>query len=248
MNNKNKIFLVKNFFNYEKILPVPDNLPEELITVYLTDNEETAKLAKDMGWDYSVVNTDYLNINDPMEIRRIIGKINAYPMLFISEIIKKHSVSFIFISDSNIISMWTNYKDFVDSCNSDKCLFVTSGYYSNYPTRNNIIAELNESAGVPRWKYNRDEMIECTKRYVTELELHGISYNDVTVVSAKYIGWNIKHPLYKKLSDVLYDEYLKNLQGNIILSYMAFIYKDYVNNYFCSDYSNARLSGHNFQR
>lgn len=248
MINKNKIFLVKNFFNYEEVLPVPAGLPHELITVYLTDNEETARLSKEMGWDYSVVNKDYLNINDSMEMRRVIGKINSYPNLFIPDIIQKHPTDFIFICDSNIISMWTEYKDFVNSCYSDKCLFVTSGYYSNSPTRDNILSELNVSLTEWRWEYNRDGMIKCTERYINELRLNDILYEDVSVVSAKYIGWNITHPMYKKLSDILYTEYLQNLQGNIILSYMSAMYKDYVNNYFCSDYTNEHTNRHNFQR
>lgn len=248
MNNKNKIFLAKNFFNYEKVMGPPDGIPEELITVYLTDNDETARLAKEMGWDYSVVNKDYLNVNDPMEMRRIVGKINSYPNFFISDIIQKYSSNFIFICDSNIISMWTKYKDFVNSCNLDKCLFVTSGWYSYSPNRDNMLSELNVSLSQSRWQYNRDGMIKCTERYMNEFSLNGILYEDVSVVSAKYIGWNINHPMYKKLSDILYTEYLQNLQGNIILSYMATIYKDYVNNYFCSDYSNGQLTGHNFER
>lgn len=248
MSNTNKIFLVKNFFNYEKILPVPSDLPTELITVYLTDNDETAKIAKEIGWDYSVVNKDYLNITDSMEIRKVIAKINSYPNIFIPNIIKKHAADFIFISDSNIISMWSKYKDFVDSCDSDKCLFVTSGYYSNSPERDNIKKELEISAKQSRWSYNGDGMITCTERYMNELELKGIKYEDISVVSAKYIGWNITHPKYKDLSDILYEEYLKNLQGNIILSYMAAMYGEYVNNYFCSDYTNGRVAGHNHKR
>lgn len=248
MDYRDKIFLVKNFFNYEKVLPIPSDLPNGLITVYLTDNDETAKIAKELGWEYSVINKEYLNVTDSMEIRKIIAKINSYPNIFIPDIIEKHAADFIFISDSNIISMWTKYRDFVNSCHSDKCLFVTSGYYSSSPERDNIKKELDISAEEARWSYNRDGMIACTERYMNELELKGIKYEDVSVVSAKYIGWNIAHHKYKEMSDVLYEEYLKNLQGNIILSYMSAMYKDYVNNYFCSDYTNGRVNGHNYKR
>jgi hypothetical protein len=246
MKNKNKIFLVKNFFGYEKVQSVPIDLPKDMISVYLTDNEETARTSKKLGWDYSVVDKNYTHITDYMERRILIGKINSYPKIFISDIMTNHSTNIVFVSDSNIVQLWNQYKNFVESCDDSKCLYVTSGYYASNSDRDNIESELYESLIQPRWSYNRDGMINCSNEYIKELESNGIDAKKVSVVSAKYIGWNTSHPKYKTISDKLYTEYIKNLQGNIILTYLSSIYSDSVNNYFCTDYTGGMCCGHNF--
>lgn len=249
--NKNKIFLAKNFFNYEKVIGPPDGIPEELITVYLTDSQENADVAKELGWNYAVVNSNYLYLTDFMERRILIAKINCYPKIFISEIVQKYSSDLIFVCDSNIVKMWDKYVDFVNSCNYSKCLHFTSGYYHNTKykegvDRDNMWSEMDSSLNRIGWEYNIQKIITCTGRYITDLQLKGIDYRNLSLVSAKYLAWNISHKDYKFLSDILYNEYLQNLQGNIILTYMSGMYKDSINNYFCTDYTGFIPNYHNF--
>jgi hypothetical protein len=75
----------------------------------------------------------------------------------------------------------------------------------------------------------------------------GVNTEQLSIVSAKYIGWNVKHPKYGELSDTLYSEYSVNLQGNIILTYISGLYKNFVYNYYENDYSGGVVNQHNFQ-
>jgi hypothetical protein len=234
-------FLVKNFFNYEKIIPPPKNLPENLITVYVTDSDKNAETAKSLGWEITKVLKDHINITDSFEKRKLIGFINAYPLKVVPEL---ENPRYIFVCDSNINNLWFGYGDFVKKCSDNYALFVTSGYYSG--NRDNIDRECEISCNVKRWSYNSISIKESTERYKKILENNNIEYKNLSIVSAKYYGWNVKHKMYDKLSDVLYDEYCKNLQGNIILTYMSGLFKNNVFNYHTNDYSGSSLNGHNF--
>lgn len=48
------------------------------------------------------------------------------------------------------------------------------------------------------------------------------------------------------LSDILYNEICKNLQGNIILTYMSGLYKDYIYNYYTNNYQGGIINSHKF--
>jgi len=234
-------FFVKNLYNYEKVIPPPSNLPKNLKTVYITDTEENKLKALELGWDI-VKKTDlFLNLNDNFEKRKSVAFINSYPLKVVPEII---DARFIFICDSNINRLWNQYENFVNSCSEDFVLFVTSGYYKG--SRNTILSECENSVNVKRWSYNQKEIKECTNRYVNELMLKNIDINKLSVVSAKYIGWNPSHRLYEELSNQLYEEYSNNLQGNIILTYMSGIYQKDIYNFFTNDYSGGSLNEHKF--
>jgi hypothetical protein len=237
----NNYFLVKNFFNYEKVIPPPENLPKNLKSVYVTDNEENYLLAKNLGWDI-VKKTDlFLNITDKFERRKCVAYINSFPLKVVPEI---DDANFVFICDSNIVRLWDLYENFVNSCDDKYSLFLTSGYYSE--NRDNILKECYESCLNERWAYNHDQIRNCTQRYIDELLEKKINLNTLSIVSAKYFGWNLKSQDYKFLSEILYEEYCKNLQGNIILTYMSGIYSNKIYNYHCNDYRGGILNAHNF--
>lgn len=238
----NNYFLVKNLFNYEKVIKPPENLPKNLKSVYLTDTEDNYILAKNLGWDI-VKKTDlFLGINDKFERRKCVAFINSYPLRVVPEIA---DARFVFICDSNIISLWDLYSDFVNSCEEKYALFVTSGYYKGF--RDNIISECDESCRMNRWSYNHDNIKSCTYRYISELTINNINIESLSIVSAKYIGWNVNHPDYNYLSDFLYKEYSENLQGNIILTYMSGIFNEKIYNFYTNDYTGARLNNHNYE-
>lgn len=235
------IFLVKNLFDYEVVIPPPTNLPN-MITVYLTDSDHNVELAKSLGWDIVKKTDKFLHLTDKFERRIAIGYINSYPHKIVPEIL---DYDFVFVCDSNIKSIWLEYKTFINNCSSDKALFVTSGSYES--KEDNITLELDRSLKATRWSYNHNNMLECTNRYKSELIDNNINLDKLSVVSAKYIGWNLKHEKYEFLSDILYNEICKNLQGNIILTYMSGLYKDYIYNYYTNNYHGGIINSHNFE-
>jgi len=236
------VFLVKNLFNYEKVIPPPTNLAENFQTIYLTDNDINCELAKKLGWGIVKKIEQFLNVEDKFERRKIIAFINSFPHKLVPEVL---DYNFVFVSDSNIVRLWDEYIVFTQNCSNEFALFVTSGYYSD--DRDTIMAESNQSANTERWAYNKNEIIDSTNRYLTELKEKNIDVDNLSVVSAKYIGWNLHHEKYELLSNLLFKEGSENLQGNIILSYMSGIYSNDIYNYNTKNYSGGILNEHNIQ-
>ena len=65
------IFMVKNFFDYEKIIPPPINLSKNLKSLYVTDSIQNVNLAKSLGWNYTFLYDKDLNIIDKFERRKL---------------------------------------------------------------------------------------------------------------------------------------------------------------------------------
>ena len=240
--DNNSIFMVKNFFNYEKIIPPPINLPKSLKSLYVTDSIENVNLAKSLGWNYTFLYTEDLNLTDKFERRKLVAKINCHPHLFLPNELK--DVEKVFVCDSNIISLWGEYENFVNNCNSENALYLTSGYYND--ERDNILSEMNVSIEQERWSYNKKEIYENSIVYLNNLKDLKIDYKNISIVSAKYIGWNMKHSEYKNISNIAYNEYCKHLQGNIIFAYLSAIFKNYVYNYHTKNYVGSKLNNHNY--
>tara|TARA_B110000858_G_C17688789_1_gene420255 strand:- start:127 stop:855 length:729 start_codon:yes stop_codon:yes gene_type:complete len=241
MINKN-IFLVKNLFNYEIVVSPPNNLPDNFETVYVTDNDVNCDLAKNLGWGIVKKVEDYLHVTDKFQRRQVIGFINSFPHKVCPEVI---DYKFVFVCDSNIIRLWDEYTVFTSNCTSDNALFITSGYYSN--SRDTIMSERDESTRVSRWSYNRDEINSSTEKYISELKENNVDLSTLSVVSAKYIGWNLRHKDYDLLSNKLYSEYSINLQGNIILTYMSGLFPNGIYNFHTKKYEGGRLNSHRYE-
>jgi hypothetical protein len=234
------VFLVKNLYNYEAIAPPPENLPDNFITYYITDNETTAIEAKNLGWGYTYVTDMFSKIEDLFERRKSIAYINSFPHEFITDNV---DYDLIFICDSNVIRLWSNYPDFISKCDKNKALFLTNGYYDE--GRNSIVAEI-EGSNQSRWSYNYDQIKFNGKKYIDHLNELGIDLNKLGVCSAKYIGWNPSHESYHLLTNKLYDEYCKHLQGNIILTYLSGIYEQDIFVYYSDNYNGGLLNKHNY--
>ncbi len=241
MINKN-IFLVKNLFNYEIVISPPNNLPDNFETVYVTDNDVNCDLAKNLGWGIVKKVEDYLHVTDKFQRRQVIGFINSFPHKVCPEVI---DYKFVFVCDSNIIRLWDEYTVFTSNCTSDNALFITSGYYSN--SRDTIMSERDESIRVSRWSYNRDEINSSTEKYISELKENNVDLSTLSVASAKYIGWNLRHKDYDLLSNKLYSEYTINLQGNIILTYMSGLFPNGIYNFHTKKYGGGRLNSHRYK-
>ena len=235
------IFLVKNLYNYEKVIPPPTNLPNNFVKVYLTDNEINYELAINLGWDIVKKTEEFLNIDDKFERRKVISYINSFPHKVVPEVL---DYNFVFVCDSNIVTLWDEYVNFTNKCSSEYALFVTSGHYSGH--RDNIMSERDDSTIQNRWLYNHNKIIDSSNGYIQELNDNNIDTTKLSIVSAKYIGWNLKHEKYNLLSEILYSEYCNHLQGNIILTYMSGLYPNIIYNYRSENYEGSHLNPHNY--
>jgi hypothetical protein len=234
------IFLVKNLYNYEKVIPPPVNLKTGMTTVYITDSDYNCEIAKSLGWDI-VKKTDlFLNTVDKFKRRVHVGFINTFPHKIVPEIL---DFKLTFVCDSNIVSLFNGYNKFMDSCSEDNALFVTSGYYSGQ--RDNMIEECKASL-YGRWSYNQEGILKSTQDYIDILNFKKINPLSLSVVSGKFLGWNFNHNKYEELSNFLYKEYCRSLQGNIILTYMSGLFKESIYNHVEKDYSGIILNPHNF--
>ena len=235
------LYLTMNLFGYEKLTPPPKSLPENLTTCYITDDENISNQAKELGWDIIKKTNSFNDVTEKLDKRISVARIKCFPGEFVPEV---KDFKFVFICDSNISKIRGDYKTFIDSCTEDKCLFLTSGY--NKGNRDNMMSELMASKQ-PRWSYNYDGMLTSTERYVKELENLNIDYKNLSVVSGKYIGWNLNHKSYYGISNKIYNERKINLQGNIILTYISGIFPNEVNNFKTESWARSVLNTHNFQ-
>jgi hypothetical protein len=233
-------YVTKNFWGYEQLNPSPQLLDNTFFKYYITDNLDSKDYLLNNGWNDVIIIDDYKNIQDLQARRRIISEINCFPQKYIPDLGKFDKV---FITDSNVVVLWDEFLKFTNSCQDDKCLYVTSGWYDG--ERNSIDSELHVS-DQGRWDYDYESMKSSVERYRVEIKNKEINFNDIPVISAKYFGWNLKHPLYKTISEHFYDEYSNHLQGNIILTFMSGLYKNNVFNYHTNDYSGSSLNNHNF--
>lgn len=234
------LYLTMNLFGYEKLTPPPKLLPKNLKTCYITDNEDFERDAKELGWDIVKKIDIFKNLTNPLDKRISVARIKCFPSEFVPEI---NDFKFVFICDSNIIKMRGDYESFIDSCSEDKCLFLTHGYYKG--ERDNMYSELLAS-NQPRWNYNYKEISESTMRYIKDLKSLNVDYKKLSVVSGKYIGWNLKHKSYNEISNKIYNERKINLQGNIILTYISGLYQNEVNNFNTESWARSVLNTHNF--
>lgn len=235
-------YFTKNLWGYEKLTPPPKNLPKQIKTFYLTDDINYKDSLLKAGWDVVIINDEYKKITDQKTRRKIISEINCFPSKFIDEI---NNFDFVFVSDSNIDSLWDKYSDFVSKCKKDKCLFLVHGWYAGI--RNTIRLECEKSMQ-RRWEYDHENIRKSSEKYLNEIKSLGIDETTIPVYSAKYFGWNIKHPMYETISKKFYEEYMNHLQGNIILSYLSVIYSDYTFSYEYKKDENpsGKINKHNF--
>lgn len=230
-------YATKNLWGYERVHQVPVNLPAGMNPIYITDNEATAMEAASKGWLNVVITDRFLNITDKTQRRTAIGMINCYPEMFVN----LSNYDRVYVCDSNIISLPSNYADFINH-DVEKACYTYSGYYKG--TDDNIVKELYRSVN-SRWAYNRKGMEEATRDYLqimTELE---IDYRKESVSSAKYIGWNLKHKDKNTVANYVYKEYIRHLQGNIIFTIARVIYPDLVSNFRILN-DDCQLSAHNY--
>lgn len=218
--------LFKNLFNYDEIIPPPKNIPSNMDSIYLTDSVENQKKALSKGWKYCYVTEQFLNVNTNIKKRLAIAHINCYPENYLPD---NKNYDYVFICDSNVVKLDTNYSEFIKNASDKHALYVTSGWYIGI--NNNIKKELERSLCNKRWSYDFNNITNATQNYIKLFSDMNIDYHTVPVVSAKYIGWNINHDKKNIIADYVYKEYSKHLQGNIIFSTCLVLYPEYTFHY-----------------
>lgn len=230
----------KNLFNYDRINRIPTNFPKGVDPVYITDSGEEAQTAKTYGWNVYITDM-FKHKEGSFEKRMAIAFINCYPERVVPELSK---YTYIFVCDSNVTSFDPDYTTFINRKTSEKAFYMTTGWYSG--SENTIYKELQRSLQNGRWSYNFDNMKNSTMGYIRDLTDKGIDESKTPVASAKYIGWNIRHPFKNTIADAAYKEYLIHLQGNIIFSYLLHIYPNYIEHYINS-FARGTISHHLLQ-
>jgi len=241
MDKSNMAYVAKNFFNYEDIHPVPQLVPGNLVTMYLTDSEQNKQKALSLGWDRAYVDESLLNINDHLKRRVSISHINCYPERHILELSNFDKA---FITDSNIIRIDSAFSDFIIQCSEQYTLYgIKHSWY--HGDGDNISSEMRRSYQ-QRWAYNWSQMQDNTNRYIEIFKEMGMDYMKIPVMNIKYMGWNMKKKQENKIADLLWEEYNKHLQGNIILSYLWATNQGDVFNY-CGFRNDEALVHHKFE-
>jgi hypothetical protein len=240
MSTKQNVLFTKNLFGYEMIISPPNNLPEDMFTIYLTDNNSNKDIALSMGWNEVIVTDEFSHITDNFNKRFSIGYINSYPHKFIKNIL---DYNYIFMIDSNVKRLGDWYDNFINSCKGDYALYVASGYYPK--NVDNLHQELLRS-NQPRWSYNFSEIRNSTQRYIDDLMSNNVDIDQLSVCSAKYFGWNPHHKEYSFLTNLMYEEHKKHIQGNIILTYLLGKYPNYVYNFKNEKWGGGILTPHNY--
>jgi hypothetical protein len=208
----NKCVLFVNLWNYDPVLPIPQNSPENVNYIYVTDTDENVDTAKKFGYVVYQYNT-YLHITDKFERIKIVAKLKCFPEEIFPEL---QQYKYIFQCDANILKFDMAYTDFINSASDNYAIFVTTGWYSG--EEDNIYKEYYRSINTQRWSYNFENMTKSFNKYLELFEQTQMNPYECKVVSAKYVGFNIQHKNKKQISNFVYNEYMNHLQGNIIYS------------------------------
>jgi hypothetical protein len=236
-----RCILFKNLFGYDNVSSLPtvsDNLKLHL----LVDSEDARQEGLRLGWTVHVTDM-FKEATSPKEKRDAVAFVNAFPEVVIPELKDYDQV---FICDSNVLEFDPAYFDFINSCSTKATLYVTSGAYTGERGKwnaNDVATEYERSMKVTRWKYDSENIKRSWLEYKTMLNDMSVSEYDVPVVSAKYIGWNLKSESKSKVADFVLEEYKKHLQGNIIFSIAAVLFKDDVHHFY-HGFENTKLGIH----
>lgn len=219
-------YLTTVFNEYETIRP-PPTLPSDWLTFYVTDDSKTAAAAMQCGWNHSISldQNYYRSPNFRFRLTMIaIGRI--WP----DRLVDLSMCDYLAFTDGNVARLDAVYHDWVKaSAASGAALSLLNGWY--FGARDSALGEeLEASIRQKRWASDAEAMIARKTYYEAALTAHfgNSSLENVVVISAKYIVWNLKHPQRHKVAEWIATEYSIHLQGNIILSVAAHIFPDLI--------------------
>lgn len=234
----NIAYINRNLWDYDEVNRVPDFLSGLVDFIYITDSVHKGELALKLGWSkYIIYNIQVTNNSGRRQIIRDL----TYQIEDVIPELQEYDK--IFICDSNIIRHPSWYKEFFDMSDDSLCLYITKDYYKG--ERNTLGEEYKESLKLARWSEYSRNLKDCFCSYSELLNEMGINVSDIPVYSAKYIGWNLRHPMYKDMKKTLLEVGHKCFQGNILLSVIAKFYKEHTLHYSVkNNLGNGKLSRH----
>ena len=116
MENLKIAYYTFNLYQYEYVLPPPQNIPSGITTIYVTDNDDTEYGALQNGWDKVIKFTNFVGETDSFKMRVNI----SYIKTFFYEIVPELSeYDLVFMCDSNVKTLFDGWFDFYnDSINN----------------------------------------------------------------------------------------------------------------------------------
>ena len=233
-----RCFITNNFFSYEQPHSYPEGLPADFTTFYVTDNVSYAKMALELGFDFSILDTtpalslqfsidtdldeSFANIAGAQRVNSgMMCRARYAPHVYYAEI-RRQRCEQVWFMDANVKEINTSYfeKFFFGAADPSKALYVDVGYYD---LPRNIVAELHHSVVQDRWAEYAAGMKNASLRYYLELD-HRFGpekKSSCRVASAKFTGMNLEHPMLPFISEWLMEQCKVNYQGNIVLSHLA---------------------------
>ena len=78
MENLKIAYYTFNLYQYEYVLPPPQNIPSGITTIYVTDNDDTEYGALQNGWDKVIKYTNFVGETDSFKMRVNISYIKTF--------------------------------------------------------------------------------------------------------------------------------------------------------------------------
>jgi hypothetical protein len=78
MENLKIAYYTFNLYNYEYVLPPPHNLPNNITTYYITDNDGTEYEAIENGWQNVIKFTDFVGETNEFKMRVNISYLKSF--------------------------------------------------------------------------------------------------------------------------------------------------------------------------
>lgn len=238
-----RCFITSSFFGYEQPNPPPKGLPNDFINFYITDNGEHARVALASGFNFAIIDktaalslqfallpnqTGVGNWTDAQKLGSgIMCRAKFAPQIFYHEIFRE-GCGQVWYFDGNVKSFnKTFFEENLFAVNKSKALYLDIGHYA---LPYNLVSELEVSLVQQRWQGYVEGMNKSSLEYFKQLENRlgpqGLAH--CPVASAKYVGWNLRHPMLPVMSEWLMEQCKMNYQGNIVLSHLACMMKDSV--------------------
>lgn len=244
-----RCFVTSNHFGYEEPHGPPEGLPADFYAIYITDDNQTAHAVAKLGWnavvldklpayarvffdplqDLSYVNRTAFKMSGWQFMRTgFVGRARYEPLQYAA--VREAGCTQAFFMDGNVKTLNGVHVEnqFFSPCSDSlKALCVSSGWYVG--SRDDLQPELDGSLAQPRWSFSHASMTAATREYM-ELLQWKYGPSPTTIVSAKFLGWNLNHPMTPALGEWLTREAQLHYQGNIALSFLARWRPDVVEN------------------
>ena len=207
-------YVTYNLWDYDPVISPPlGNLCDSF---YITESRKNYNKALLLGWSKAILT--HIDAYTPkLERRKETAEYRLYPERFIKELTE---YDLVIMCDSNVKKLHDDFLNYAKSIGNNVLLLDAHFYKGD---ENNLYAEYDRTFKQKRWAYDFKNITYSMERYAQIVNL-----NQCKVCSAKYKIWNYRHPRRQEIADWIYDEKMKHIQGNIILSEASQLFDDYI--------------------